>query len=161
MTIGERLKYFMRNKELEAVELAKLAEMDAHCVKKIISGETPNPGFLTLERLCQAMSLRLVDVLAMREFPRTNDQLWHAIKAILVRSAGAWVTGYQIQAMLPDFIADATQIHQIISGTMKGTVEVSLLFSPCVAIQHPIRGTYFVPMEAGIKIYRLREPTGA
>lgn len=61
MTLAERLQRTLDARGCSIAEAARLAGMERQQVWRIVRGETPNPGILTVERLVSAIGSTMAE----------------------------------------------------------------------------------------------------
>jgi transcriptional regulator with XRE-family HTH domain len=95
MTIGEKIRYIRTSKKLSAEKLAKSAGLGQSTISEIELGKK-SPTIVTLEKICSALNITLVELFASdskSKTENTNPQL----KELL--SNAKYLTSEQLQKL--------------------------------------------------------------
>ncbi|HEY2159267.1 MAG TPA: helix-turn-helix transcriptional regulator [Isosphaeraceae bacterium] len=62
MTIGERLEALIEQQGTSIADVARATEMERQTVWRIVTGQTPNPGILTIKKIVEAAGGTIFDL---------------------------------------------------------------------------------------------------
>lgn len=74
MQIGDRLKYIRLSKNLSMHKLQEISDVSQSTISNI-EQDTRSPQLDTLEKLCDALNVRLLDVLPQEHTQLTNEEI--------------------------------------------------------------------------------------
>lgn len=67
MTLSDRLRRLLDERGCSIREAAQLAGMESQMLWRIVTGRTPNPGILTVERVVRAIGCKMTELYADEE----------------------------------------------------------------------------------------------
>ena len=101
MTVAERVRLLLTLKNVGFADIAKAAGLDRQAVWKIVRGDTPNPGILTIEKIVTAAGSTVIEYYSLKELSMA-DQLVQEVRRVLLNAtdgkgtAPGFLTAFQI-----------------------------------------------------------------
>jgi len=111
MTVAERVRLLLTLKNVGFADIAKAAGLDRQAVWKIVRGDTPNPGILTIEKIVTAAGSTVIEYYSLKELSMA-DQLVQEVRRVLLNAtdgkgtAPGFLTAFQILDRLPQELRD-------------------------------------------------------
>lgn len=73
--IKKRILDLSAQKKLSINGLARASKLPATTVKNILSGDSQNPGIITLQKICNGLNVSLIEFFDTEEFRKINQKL--------------------------------------------------------------------------------------
>lgn len=72
--VRDRLKYLIKKHKVSINGLARDAGIGATTLKNVLSGDSHNPGVVTIKRLCDGLGISVQDFFMSPEFDTLEEQ---------------------------------------------------------------------------------------